>query len=102
MTESSEVACSLGATELVDRQQEWRSVLEDNTLESLKTKSGAKLRLRFTPATLDAVEKLVEAEKDCCPWINWSIVTSDNVISLEASAETEEGALTLAGMFRAT
>ena len=98
--DSLPIACSLGATDLSSREREWQSVLEAALIETAAVPAGVRLRLTNNSETLAGIERLVGLERDCCAWIEWTLTDLGSSLSLEATAQTQEGVSVLRDWFQ--
>ncbi|HEX4905904.1 MAG TPA: MerR family transcriptional regulator, partial [Acidimicrobiales bacterium] len=68
------IACTLGADEMDQRIDDWRSLLDG--VDRVPIPGG--LRLSFpAPAPLPALVRLVEAEQGCCSFFSFAITVDD-------------------------
>ena len=85
------IACSLNATDLVARQEEMRAV----------PLLGARVQLRFPLAARAELERIVEAESQCCPFLTLDLREGeDDALVLTVDAP-RGGETVLAGMVQA-
>jgi hypothetical protein len=68
------VACSLSGSEAAARAGEFRADLDGRVLELDREGSGLRLKLRETPGLKERLERLVELERVCCPFLDLSLV----------------------------
>ena len=81
------VACSLAPTELADRELAWQKLLQSSLLARERIAGG--LRLTVSPAAMLSLGQLVDLERDCCPWITFSLEgESLTMTALGAGEET--------------
>ena len=84
------IACSLNATDLARRREEMRNV----PLE------GARVQLRFAATERERLQRIVDAEAECCPFLAMELAERDGALVLDVAAP--QGAeLVLAGMVEA-
>ena len=77
-----ELACGLDAVEREARSAEWAEI--EAALVTRTEGDGTVIATyRNTSAVRDALERLVAAERECCPGATWSTVTEDELIRLE-------------------
>ena len=101
--EEPPISCSLGESDLRTRQ---RSLAELGRVSLLGADGGEgrhTLRFRGDAGTRAALEAIVEAERECCPFLALSIAQSGGelTLSIEAPEGGEETADALAASFRA-
>lgn len=101
--EQPPIACSLGEGDLRARQQTLAELGRASFLGA--TGGGGRHRLRFRgdPGTRAALEAIVVAEGECCPFLDLSIGESGGkmTLSIEAPQGGEEIAEALAEAFKA-
>ena len=85
MSERIALACSLDDAALRERREEWRA-LDASLLGSQTRPGGMTARYRGDDRTAQALAALVEAERSCCPDIDWRIEREGDVIRLEVDA----------------
>ena|SRR5438309_4348947 len=83
------IACSLGASERVARGREWDALLRSALLERRPTSRGARLRFARDDAVAAALERLVAAERECCPFLELELSRARGELVLEASGPPE-------------
>jgi hypothetical protein len=101
--EQPPIACGLGEGDLRDRQ---RSLAELGRASFLGADGGGgrhRLRFRGDPGTRAALEAIVAAERECCPFLDLSVGESGGelTLSIEAPEGGEEIADALAEGFKA-
>jgi hypothetical protein len=80
------IACTLTPGEAVERLAEWRE-LAGSLLERKSTEGGA--RLVFRASAGPQLEKLVAAERECCPFLEFKIQPSGATFELEVTGPQE-------------
>lgn len=94
MSETLQIACTLSASELDDREGAWKKLLGSGLVQREKVPGG--IRLRAEPGAAAALIQLIDQERECCAWINFE-VTDGSVVTLTAPAAGED---VLAAMFK--
>jgi hypothetical protein len=84
------IACSLDAGSLAARRDEMRAV----------PLLGARVQLRFAADSRAAVERIVAAESECCPFLTMRLAQEDDALVLTVDAPRGAEAV-LAGMVEA-
>ena len=84
------IACSLDATALAGRREEMRAV----------PLLAARVQLRFAAHDRERIERLVEAESQCCPFLTMSVSQSGDEVVLDVTGPTGSERV-LAGMVEA-
>lgn len=82
-TTTSAVACTLGASELRKRQEEFRTRLLDLVTTARETEDG--YTFAFAPTSIDAVRELVALESECCSFLKLTVEDRDGQIWLSLS-----------------
>jgi hypothetical protein len=95
MAETPPIACTLSATDLKDRQGAWNKLMGSGLVARELAPGG--IRLIPAPGAAAALIELVDLERECCAWIEFE-VGDGWVVTLTAAGE---GAIVLAGMFKA-
>jgi Tfp pilus assembly protein FimT len=95
------IACRLPAVEWPDRVGAWQAV----TSSTLRTKTAVPrgVRLTFGPDHQAAhrLLDLVAAERHCCAWASWRLMTTADATVVEVTADGH-GAETLQALFEVT
>jgi len=84
------LACSLDGAALQDRGDRWRAFLADHLLEGRETQGGVRLMLRASPAGMAELRRLIDLERECCPWMSWSITKGPQVVAEVTAPRPEE------------
>jgi hypothetical protein len=79
------IACSLAPTELGDREQAWEQLLRTSLLSRERVAGG--LRLTVSPAAVLSLRQLVDLERDCCPWITFSLEGESLTVTASGAGE---------------
>jgi hypothetical protein len=101
--EEAPIACSLGEGDLRARRQRLAELGRASFLGADGGGGRHRLRFRGDPGTRAALEAIVMAEGECCPFLDMSIAESGGelTLSIEAPEGGEEIADALAASFRA-
>jgi hypothetical protein len=102
--EHAPIACSLGEGDLLARRQRLAELGRTSFLGADGGGGRHRLRFRGDPGTRAALEAIVVAEGECCPFLELSIGESggEMTLSIEAAEGGEEIADALAASFRAS
>jgi hypothetical protein len=86
----SGISCRLNVDELAERGAAW-SVLVDRVEIVEQTRAPGRFGLAFRATTEDvqAIERLVEAERVCCDWATWSLSPRDDGAVLAVAGDEE-------------
>jgi hypothetical protein len=74
------IACSLRADAAGDRESQWRELLSRAAVRCARASGGARIELRALPGVRRELERLVAAERDCCPFMTMSVETTDDQV----------------------
>jgi hypothetical protein len=77
--------CLLDRTEQAKRLEEIGALASSSLLEAKPTQGGASLRLRNTDAVQAELGRLIEAEKECCPFLHFELRETDEWLLLDVS-----------------
>ena len=92
MEETRPIVCTLTSRELKDRGAAWHKVLSSGLVSRERVPGG--IRLSAKPGAADALLQLVELERECCAWIDFSVDGPTVTLTADPAGE-----LVLAGMF---
>jgi hypothetical protein len=98
MTNSIDIACTLGVADLAGQARRWEQLMARALTERSETADG--LRLTFRPEAEDELRALVAVETGCCAWATWTVEPADGAVVLGVRS-ADEGIATLHGMFTA-
>lgn len=79
------IACTLSASELADREQAWRRLVQQSLVNARRVPHG--LQLSVHPGSAEALAQLVGLERECCPWIYFEL--DGATVTMTASADGE-------------
>ena len=79
------IACSLTPRELNQRAQAWKATLRNSLISSERVSGG--LRLTVSPDAMASLHELVEMERQCCPWINFSLGAESLTMTASGAGE---------------
>ena len=92
------IACALEGDALGARWQRWRALVGRAGTGALDVPGG--IELSFRPEAAAELHELVEAERACCRWANWSLTTSGDRLQLTATGPDGAAADSLRAFFR--
>ena len=81
----SPLACSLSPDELSQRVLEWRALRADQVERQVAPRHFS-ARYSRRPGVVERLEKLVEAERQCCPFLAIQVHDEGALIALEVTA----------------
>jgi hypothetical protein len=77
------IACSLDAGDQEARKDELDALARDALLERRDLPNGVRLRLRSAPEVEQRTRRLVAAERQCCPFLGFSLHRTHHALELE-------------------
>jgi hypothetical protein len=83
------IACSLGAAGAEQRRREWRLLLSRALISRAGIAGGVRVELRHFPGVREEVERLVAAERICCPFFEMGIKATNAALVLTVTAPAE-------------
>jgi hypothetical protein len=93
------VACSLTASDLKDRRERWRQLIERAAVESVTTADGRRLLFHTAPGVESELRELAALERTCCAFAEWRVHTSGETLVLDVTAQSAEGVAAVHAMF---
>jgi hypothetical protein len=93
------IACSLSADAVEDREAQWRELLSRALIRRVRAPGGVRIELRALPGVRRELERLVAAERDCCPFMTMSVETTDDQVLVLAVTAPELAVPILARLF---
>ena len=85
--------CSLSAAASGQREREWRALLARAGIGGTRIAGGLRVELRRFPDVGEELERLVTAERQCCPSMQMHIQTSAGAIALTVTASAAAAAI---------
>lgn len=82
---SSTVACMLTPDDLKSAVAAWKKLLRASLVLREEVRGGLRLVLR--PGSEGALRQLIDIERECCPWITFSIDGSSVTMTAEGRGE---------------
>jgi MerR family transcriptional regulator, copper efflux regulator len=70
------IACSLTAGAVGDRESEWCELLSRALISRAPAPGGVRIELRPLPGVRRELQRLIAAERDCCPFMAMSVDTT--------------------------
>jgi hypothetical protein len=83
------IACSLTAGAAGDRETEWRELLSRALISRAPASGGVRIELRALPGVRRELERLIAAERECCPFLTMSLDTTGPAVLVLAVAAPE-------------
>ena len=87
------LACSLSLDDLGRRRRDIADLVGDALLERVAVPGGLRARFRRDPGTEAALERLVAAERECCPFLDLAIERGADELVLVVRGPSEAEAL---------
>jgi hypothetical protein len=75
---SAPIACSLTTDAAGDRMAEWDALLSQALISRNPIVGGVRIELRARPGVRAELERLVAAERECCPFMTMSVAATDH------------------------
>ena len=95
------VACTLKPTELADRREAWRRLIDGWLVRRGASDRGAVLTFRADPGVAAAARELAALEAECCAWMSIELEESGTITMTISSLEAV-GQETIRSMFGVT
>lgn len=84
------LACTLDPVATAERSELLSVLAADHLLAATRTTSALELRFSSHGSALEQIERMVELERACCPFLRFSIASGDDVLlAIEAEAGAE-------------
>lgn len=83
------LACSLSSADARARQDEWSSLLGDACVRRTPVPGGMRVDFRNAEGVQDALSRLVELERECCPFLELTVEHADDLVVLTVTAPPE-------------
>ena len=80
------MACSLTADAAGDRKADWHALLARALISRTSIRDGVRIELQNLPGVRRELERLVAAERECCPFMTMSVDTADRELLLTVTA----------------
>ena len=77
MTRHLPIACTLGAEDSAQRVTDWRRVLAEAGLGNERNPGQLVLRFADGPRVGAELARLVDAERQCCAFLGWSLTNGN-------------------------
>jgi MerR family transcriptional regulator, copper efflux regulator len=91
--ESVLIACSLTARAAAERRRAWHKLLSCALVSRTRVVAGERVELEALPGVRDELERLVAAERTCCPFLTMSVEATDASLILTITAPALAAAL---------
>ena len=79
------VACTLSAAELKDRGAAWRKLWASGLVHRERIPGG--IRVHADEGGRDSLMRLIELERECCAWIDYSVEGASVTLTAEGTGE---------------
>jgi hypothetical protein len=83
------LACCLNRVEMEEREQRWQRLSESALLEASREADRALLRYSDGPEVAAELRELVRLERECCPFLGFSISEHGGTIELRVDGPPE-------------
>jgi MerR family transcriptional regulator, copper efflux regulator len=89
MDQNAPVACSLSGADARTRQDEWSLLLGESCVRRTSVQGGMRVELRDSEGVRDALGRLVELERECCPFLALTVEDDGELVALTVTAPPE-------------
>jgi hypothetical protein len=83
------IACSLSSADAQDRQAEWDVLLQRAALRRIAVPNGMRVELRPDDDARAELARLVELERECCPFLELTIDDESSQLALTVTGPPE-------------
>ena len=79
----TKIACSLDPEDQEKRFEEFADLASTALLAATRTRRGARLELRRSESTQESLRRLIEAERRCCSFLEFSVAVESDRMNVE-------------------
>lgn len=83
------MACSLDDEALAARRADWRSLARDALLRSNASPGRVEMTYRWEEDVEGAVRRLIQAERECCPFLDFALRRDGDLLHLSVTSPPE-------------
>jgi hypothetical protein len=83
------IACSLSASHQAERVEAAAGLRHRALVGSAPIPSGLRLRFAAEPGVREELERLIEAESECCPFLRFALEARERELVLEVGGPEE-------------
>ena len=80
------IACILSRSDLSRQQSRWHELAARTRIERSELPIGLRLVFGDAPGVGEALEQLVEIERECCAFADWELASGEGAFTLEITA----------------
>ena len=91
--ESAPLACSLSGADAGTRQAEWDALVGRAVVTRSQVTGGMRVTLAPRPGVREELERLVAAERECCPFLDLRVDDSAGALALTVTAPPDAAPL---------
>ncbi|MGH3157915.1 MAG: hypothetical protein ACRDNF_15250, partial [Streptosporangiaceae bacterium] len=95
------VACTLGPGDLPSRMTRWTTVATRAAGRRSPAEHGLLLTFDAAPGVADELRALTSLERECCPFVTWSVREEATQVLVEVTGDTPEAVIAVRVMFAA-
>lgn len=95
----AKIACSLESGAAAQRHARWQALREHALVDAEHIDGGLRLVFRADPGVATELQELVELERKCCAFADWSVQADSKRVALEVSGDSDEAIAAVHGMF---
>jgi hypothetical protein len=95
------LACTLGQGDGAARVEQWKTLSAEGSSDARRSGNVLEVRYRFEPRFREELMALVDAERECCAFVTWTVGVDgdDMVVRVEAHPERPDDIRAIAGLF---
>ena len=97
------VACTLGPSDGVSRMRRWHDLSAQGRPTSRRRGHLLEVRYNASPGIREELEALATAERECCPFVTWTVDQEEShvVLRVEADPARPDDVAPIAALFGA-
>ena len=84
-SEGAPIACTLEPSDQNARIEEWRELRRDALIEETRDGAVSTTLWERRAGVLERLEQLVEAERDCCSFLDFHLEQEDSIVRLQTT-----------------
>jgi hypothetical protein len=83
------IACSLSATDARTRIADWKHLLDRAAVTRTPVEGGTRVALAPLDGVREELGRLLAAERECCPFLDFELEDSEGVLAVTIPAEAD-------------
>jgi hypothetical protein len=84
---SKTIACTLGVSDLSEQRSRWFELAGRTRVERSELPTGLRLVFGEAPGVGEALEQLVDVERECCAFADWELNRGEGESTLDITAQ---------------